>query len=223
MFNLNRIVLLFIGICVAIHIFRTSIISPITDLGVVYRFAFIPLRWTGGEPFDLYWFTSSFTYSFLHGDFIHLLVNMVWLAAFGSPLANRLGALQFSLFWLVTAVAASLFFFVFHSNEFVTLVGASGSISAMMAAAARFGFTTRGEGRFRRFVGRPLPVTAMITNRTVLAFVGIWFAINLLSGYGVFAPDGGSRIAWEAHIAGFVAGFFLISWFRENDISNEKP
>ena len=110
------------------------------DFELLVYAAFIPIRYSGQFPLDLYAFTSPVTYSLLHGGWAHLAINMIWLAAFGSPLANRLGAARFVLFWVATSIAAAALHYVLHMTDQSPLVGASGAISGMMGAAARFGF-----------------------------------------------------------------------------------
>ncbi len=92
-----------------------------------------------------------------------------------------------------------------------SLVGASGAISGMMGAAARYGFRRVGHGRKSEFAGPVLPIGLTLTLKPVLTFVGVWFLINIVTG--LYSTGGAdiSGIAWEAHIGGFVAGFFGIA------------
>jgi membrane associated rhomboid family serine protease len=212
-FNLPPTVLLFIAVCVVVHLLRVYVLTADQDLQLLLRTAFVPIRYTGGFDLDVYAFTSPVTYSLLHGGMLHLAVNMVWLAAFGSPLANRLGWMRFCLFWVVTSVAAAALHFALHHLGQAPLVGASGAISGMMGAAARFGFRMdRTEGR-SRFLGDPLPVRTVLGMRNVVVFLGVWMIVNLVTGLGSFTPGVDSPIAWEAHVGGFLAGFFWIGAF----------
>ena len=97
-FNLPAIVLIAILACAAIHLLRLYVLTPDQDIDLLLRAAFIPIRYTGGYEWDAYAFTSPATYSLLHGGLAHLAVNVIWLAAFGSPLANRLGRLAVRAF-----------------------------------------------------------------------------------------------------------------------------
>ena len=150
---------------------------------------------------------APLTYAFLHGGFAHLIINMVWLAAFGSPLANRLGAWRFALFFAVTALAAVALHYALHPLDQAPLVGASGAISGMMGAAARFGFRIdRSHGK-PAFAGAPLPFRDVLRSRGAMTFLGVWMIINLVTGVVGFVPGVENQIAWEAHIGGFLAGF----------------
>ena len=212
-FNLPKVVIGLLAVCVGIHLLRAYLLTDRQDFEVILRFAFIPIRYTGGYALDLYAVAGPWTYAFLHGGFAHLIVNMVWLAAFGSPLANRIGAARFLAFWLVTSLAAVGLHFVLHPVDPAPLVGASGAISGMMGAAARFGFQIdrrRGRGAF---AGTVLSIPAVFRSRAVVTFLAVWMVVNLVMGLGVGVPGSDNPIAWEAHIGGFLAGFFLVRLF----------
>jgi membrane associated rhomboid family serine protease len=212
-FNLPLVVLLLMGVCVGVHMIRFFHLTVEQDVELIVRAAFIPARYSGAYAIDLYALTSPVTYAFLHGSLVHLAINMVWLAAFGSPLANRLGSARFVLFWIFTSLAAVLLHYLIHPSDHSPLVGASGAISGMMGAAARFGFRTDRLAQKSVFNGPLLPIAAALTSRFVVAFLAVWLVINLIAGLGFMAPEQGIRIAWEAHIGGFLAGFFGIALF----------
>lgn len=212
-FNLPPVVTALIVLCAGIHAIRMWLLSPQQDLGVLVRFAFFPLRYSGDYAPDIYAFLAPVTYSLLHGGLAHLGVNMIWLAAFGSPLANRIGAARFLLFWVLTSLAAVGLHYLLHSGDGVPVVGASGAISGMMGAAARFGFRIdRRDGR-AAFGGPILSIPAVFTSRMAVTFLAVWFVVNLAMGLGSGTAEDGGSIAWEAHIGGFLAGFLLIRAF----------
>jgi membrane associated rhomboid family serine protease len=212
-FNLPTVVVLLIVLCVMIHLLRVYVLSPSQDLAVLVNMAFVPVFYSGRFGFDISQFTSPITYAFLHGSSVHLVVNMIWLAAFGSPLANRLGVMRFLLFWAFSGICAALLHYVLHMEDPSPLIGASGAISGMMGAAARFGFQIdRSSGR-PAFAGRPMPILTVFRSRMAVTFLGVWMVVNLVTGLIGFAPGVGDTIAWEAHIGGFLAGFLCIDWF----------
>jgi membrane associated rhomboid family serine protease len=217
-FNLPASVLAVIALCVAVHLVRVYMLSAGQDLALLIRAAFIPIRYSGRFHLDVWAFTSPFTYTFLHGGFAHLAVNAIWLAAFGSPLANRLGAPRFLAFFALTGVAAAFFFWAIHPLTQAPLVGASGAISGMMGAAARFAFRIdRASGR-AAFGGDPLPFGAVLRSRTAVTFLAVWMIVNLVTGVVGFVPGSDDQIAWEAHIGGLLAGFFGLRFFdRKGD------
>lgn len=212
-FNLPSVVVAFIAACVLVHLVRAFVLTPDQDWWVIVRFAFIPVRYSGQYVLDAYAYISPLSYSLLHGGFAHLIVNVVWLAAFGSPLAARIGPMRFCAFWVATSLGAVGLHYVLHSLDPTPLVGASGAISGMMGAAARFGFQVdrrRGRGAFEVAM---LSIPAVFTSRMAVTFLAVWMGINLLMGFGFGTPDGQTQIAWEAHIGGFLVGFLLLRAF----------
>jgi membrane associated rhomboid family serine protease len=209
-FNLPTVIIVLVALCVGLHVMRAHFLGPEGNYEMLVRFAFVPARYSGDYPFDVYWLASPVTYAFLHGGYAHLIVNMIWLAAFGSPLANRLGGARFLLFWLLTALGAVALHYVLHSADAVPLVGASGAISGMMGAAARFAFRIDRRRQKPAFAGRVLSIPQVLASRPAVTFLAVWFAINLVIGLGFGAPGMSARVAWEAHIGGFVVGFFAI-------------
>jgi membrane associated rhomboid family serine protease len=212
-FNIPPVVISIAAVCVAVHLIRVYVLSLDQDIDLILRAAFIPIRYSGLYDIDVYAFTTPFTYAFLHGGIGHLAINMIWLFAFGSPLATRLGVVRFLLFWAATAMAAAALHWALHPLDQAPLVGASGAISGMMGAAARFGF------RIGRIAGKPcfagplLRIPEIFRIRGVLVFLGVWMAVNLVTGLVGLGAGESAAIAWEAHIGGFLAGFLGIRLF----------
>jgi membrane associated rhomboid family serine protease len=160
------------------------------------------------------------SYAFLHGDLTHLIVNLVWLLAFGSPVAWRFGAARFLALFAVTAAAGALVHLATHAGEFAPLIGASAGISGAMAAAVRFAFDARGPLGILRGAGPEAycvpaaPLMQALRNPAVLAFLVVWFLLNLLFGASNL-PSGfiEESIAWQAHFGGFFAGLLLFPIF----------
>lgn len=84
------------------------------------------------------------TYAFLHGSWMHILSNAIWMLAFGAPVARRFGTARFLVLGGVSAVCAALVHLAFHWGEPVPMIGASGAVSGFMGAAIRFAFTPGG-------------------------------------------------------------------------------
>ena len=176
---------------------------------------------TYGSPRNL-WITPL-SYAFLHGNWTHLALNGVWFAAFGSPVARRFGTPRFLLLGALGAIGGAFFYLVLHLTELAPMVGASAAISAYTGAAARFVFQP---GVFFRdapnLYGQsqqapPMEgLREMLANRQALAFIGFWFAINLLSGVGGQSVGfSNAPVAWEAHIGGFLVGILLAPLFDQ--------
>lgn len=212
-FNLPAVVIAFIAICVGAFIISDYVLDDAQYYWLILHGAFIPAFYSGQIAIDFYPVFGPVTYSLLHGSVAHLLVNMIWLAAFGSPLANRLGASRFVLFWIVTSIAAAALHFVIYPTSQAPLIGASGAISGMMGAAARFGFRVDRSAGKPAFDGPVLPIGTVLRMRNTVAFLAVWMVINVVTGVVGLVPGEASQIAWEAHIGGFVVGFFFVSAF----------
>jgi membrane associated rhomboid family serine protease len=209
--NIPPMVVAIIAACCLIHLVRGYLLTIDQDTDLLLRAAFIPERYFYTP--DIFFVTTPVSYAFLHGSAAHLLVNMVWLAAFGSPLSNRLHVLRFGLFWIVTGLAAAGLYWLFHPHSEAPMIGASGAISGMMGAAARFAFRIDRSSGPARFSGPALPVAYALRVRMVVAFLAIWMVVNLVAGLFGMGVGTGMQIAWEAHIGGFVVGFFGIPLF----------
>lgn len=220
MFNIPTSVVIAALALVVLHIVRVAL-PPEAGFYMLLALAFIPARYSGPTP-DLpggEWgdVTSFITYMFVHGDMTHLAVNTIWMLAFGSAVAKRIGDYRFVVFSLLCGIAGVLVHLALHFGELVPVVGASAAISGQMAGAVRFMF-----GASRTII--PLPdnlesvplagIRETLTNGKFLIFLGVWAALNLLFGLGGFQLDGsGGGIAWEAHIGGFICGLFVFGAF----------
>jgi membrane associated rhomboid family serine protease len=154
------------------------------------------------------------TYAFLHASWEHVIVNCLWMLAFGAPVMRRFGAGRFLLFFAVTAALAASFHALFNRTDVSVLVGASGAVSALTAAALRFAVGPHGFGAGPETWYRPAaPLGVALRDRRVILFTVVWFGINLIAGLGIPVGGGSLRIAWEAHVGGFLAGLVLFALF----------
>lgn len=200
---------------IAVHALRTYVLSIRADEELILNFAFLPARYTIplGEQ-GLAWLWTPVTYSFLHGSWEHLIFNIFWMVAFGAPVVRRIGPVRLAVFWCLSAAAAVALHVAIHWGEMVVVVGASGVVSGFMGAAVRFVFSPSGRiSRQFAHLNRRLSLTETLANRSALVFTGIWFLTNFLVGLGLFSMGGAGSVAWEAHIGGFLFGFFLFGWF----------
>ncbi len=223
-FNLPAVVTGLIALLIAIHAGRVFILTSDADLNVILDFAFIPIRETHPEAYsDLaaigngarVW--TLLTYAFLHADWGHVLINSVWLAAFGTPLARRFGAIRFLTYSAVGAVAGVAVHLAIYPNSVAPVVGASAAISALMAGAARFIFQPQGPmwslGGFDAYRQPATPLRVLVRDTRVLMFVGVWFAVNLIFGLTGGAGLASGAVAWDAHLGGFIAGLLFFRIF----------
>ena len=164
------------------------------------------------------------TYGLLHADWTHIGLNAVWLLAFGTPVARRLGSWRFFAMLAVTTLAGAVVQWAAHPLDFAPVIGASAAVSGCMGATLRFMFQPHvpmaaiveaaGEGRRQAFLQPARPLRGLLADRRAATFIVAWFATNFLFGLGS-GPLGlaSGPIAWEAHIGGFLAGLVLFGLF----------
>src|SRR5947209_1560790 len=150
-FNVPAAVLALLIVIAVVHAVLLVAFNDEQRTQFLLLFAFIPARydpsvlgdiaWPGGWGGDIWTFV---TYALIHGDLAHLFFNGVWLLAFGSPVARRLGWLRFSAFMAATAASGAAVHLMTHFGELLPMIGASAAISGAMAAAMRFAFQRGG-------------------------------------------------------------------------------
>ena len=230
--NVPSVVVWFIAVLVAVQGLRQAI-GPEADEWVLFTFAFIPARFAPppelanfvfpGPPGARWW--SFVTHMLLHGDWMHLIINSIWMLAFGSVLARRLGSARFLIVSAASAAAGAAASLALHwGAELTVLVGASGAISGQLAGAVRLMFAEGGSlatlGRQRLDRVRALSLVETFRTPRALMFLAVWFAITIFTGAISFGPPGEeARIAWEAHVGGFLAGLVLFGLF-DRDFPN---
>ncbi|KEC55539.1 rhomboid family intramembrane serine protease [Bartonella koehlerae] len=218
--NIPLTIIIVIVFCFCIYCVTQYFFSDELYIESLDFFSFTPVLFKAAP---LAFSHTIMSYSFIHGSFEHTAINMVWLLVFGSPLVRHFGSLRFLVFWVLTAAISALTYFAFHQNSIASLVGASGAVSGMMGAIARYGFspvhfcvnTQNG-----RFFGPLWSVKKTLCSKTVLVYVCVWLMINFIIGIfsSLFERDDIS-IAWEAHIGGLISGFLLVGFF---DVSRGK-
>lgn len=147
---------------------------------------------------------------FVHGGWLHIAGNMLFLWIFGDNVEDRLGHLPFLAFYLLGGVAANVVQASIDPASLVPVVGASGAIAAVLGAYLVLFPTAVIHVLFPVFVFFlvPIPIPAVV-------MIGLWFLQNLLAGFATLGaaatPDAG--VAWFAHIGGFLFGFVFAALF----------
>lgn len=219
MFNVPAIVLGVIAVLVAVHLALWTL-GPGWDASIAQAFAFIPVRLGGGDPIPYphgaqIW--SFLSYALLHADVYHLGSNSIWLLIFSTPVARRLGTWRYLLLLTGSAVAGAAAMLATHWGEFIVIVGASASVSGVLAAAIPIIFAAgfrMGAAHLvdydRLVVLRP---SQLLKNRNALSFAGLFLAVTLFTGATMAITQTAflqeRNIAWEAHLGGFIAGLVL--------------
>ncbi len=162
-------------------------------------FGAIPVEITNGQ--DLFTLVTSM---FVHGDWWHLIGNMLFLWVFADNIEATVGNLKFLLFYLGGGFVAVFAHIWFNLGSEMPMVGASGAISAVMGAYLVMFPTSRIKLLFLVF---PFRITAWI-------FLGIWIIQQWTYGASSLASGMGGGVAWWAHIGGFAIGLVFGFLFR---------
>ena len=154
------------------------------------------------------WLTI-FTSMFMHGSFLHLAGNMLYLWVFGDNIEDDLGHVKFLLFYLVTGVAAAFTHILMSTGNmaYVPTLGASGAIAGVMG-----GYIVL---HSKAGVVSLVPLGPFATLMTVPAWIvlGLWFVYQVVLNSFEMGGASGGGVAYGAHIGGFVAGLILIRVF----------
>lgn len=219
-FNVPGIVLALIAILGAVH-------AGLSMLGgdeerALLALAFIPARYAGHAGQlpggELAAWTSFVTHQLVHGDLQHLAINGVWLLAFGSAIARRVGAVRLVLFAVLCGIGGAALFLAVQWGAAVPMVGASGAISGLMAAGFRLLLPAIDADMVDVMRNHPralplLPLRWALRSRRVLIASSAFVALNFALAFAAPLITDAGGIAWEAHLGGFFVGFLLLGLF----------
>ena len=200
-----------IVICVLAFVWQLSA-GPSEGERIVRQFGFIPASLFGDEGLlsgdnDFVVAVSTlFTSMFLHGGFMHLAGNMLYLWIFGNNIEDVCGHGRYLAFYLICGIAAALAQAVPDPTSAIPMIGASGAISGVLGAYLLL---------FPKVKVQVIIPIGFFMMRTLPAgwLLGIWIAFQVFSGFAAGVATSG--VAWWAHVGGFVAGMALIHLFRE--------
>lgn len=169
-----------------------------------YTNAFVPAGFNFADPSSYFFILSSM---FLHGSLLHILSNLWFLHIFGDNVEDRMGHIPYLIFYILSGFAAALAQYMVSADSIIPMVGASGAISGVSGAYFLL---------FRNSAIEAIVPTFGFWRTVQLPvwfFLGYWFLIQLLSGFGSLAgPDEGG-VAFFAHIGGFVFGYIMANFF----------
>jgi membrane associated rhomboid family serine protease len=155
---------------------------------------------------------------FLHGGWLHLIGNMLFLWVFADNIEAVIGHFRFIIFYILGGLAAAAAHVLFNMNSDIPCVGASGAIAAVLGAY----LVMFPSSRVKILVF--LCVFFPTFDVPAFAFLGIWIVQQIISGYGELSiptADSGGGVAWWAHIGGFVFGFVMGLYYRSRfDLRN---
>jgi membrane associated rhomboid family serine protease len=148
---------------------------------------------------------TIFTSMFLHGGFLHLIGNMLYLWIFGNNIEDAMGHFKFIAFYIICGLAATFAHILSAPSSAIPTIGASGAIAGILGAYLLL------YPKARILTVIPIFYFIRIVELPAIVVLGFWFIIQVLRGMGGTATGGG--VAWFAHIGGFVAGLALIKLF----------
>lgn len=195
--NLPPATKILLGLLIAVHVLVHLVLPPQMLEWVFLHLAFIPGRFTGAAPFEPISLVTPLTHMALHGSWLHIGMNGVMLMAFGSGVERWMGSKRMVLFFVLCGLSGIAAHFIINPLSPYPVVGASGGLSGLFAAALVMINKSRGNigGRFG-----------------IMPFVLLWIGISALFGV-MGSPDGGN-IAWAAHIGGFLGGFVILKFMK---------
>ncbi|MGH7658750.1 MAG: rhomboid family intramembrane serine protease [Gemmatimonadales bacterium] len=165
------------------------------------------------EHLGPFWFTL-FSSMFMHGGWMHLLGNMLFLWIFGDNVEEAMGHAKFLVFYLICGVLASLAQIFLDLDSTIPSLGASGAISGVLAAYLVL---------FPRQKVRVLLIRR-VARMPAWAVIGMWIVLQFINGIGTLAQtEQTGGVAYAAHVGGFVAGLALVWVFRNRSGSTYAP
>jgi len=185
-------------------------------LGVVFRaLGVTPAVLTGHAalPAELQLLPSPATLlssMFLHGGWMHLIGNMLYLWIFGNNVEDAMGHVRFLLFYVVTGVAAALAHVALNTDSMAPTIGASGAISGVLGAYLLL------HPHARVLVLIPLGFFTRLIRLPAMYVLGFWFVFQLINA--ALVGGKGTGVAWGAHIGGFLAGMVLVGFFKRRGV-----
>lgn len=196
--------------CVLIFLWQRSVPAAVPAMGVIpaVLFGHVTLNPNiGALPAELTLITSMF----LHGGWMHLIGNMLYLWIFGNNVEDAMGHRRYIAFYLLCGVIAALAYAWPQANSSIPMIGASGAISGVLGAYLMLYPHAR--------VLVLIPLVFFVTTARIRAIwvLGFWFLLQLINSR--MDAGGGGGVAWGAHVGGFAAGMLLVPLFSRKPIA----
>ena len=210
----------FMAVCIGVFLWQITH-SPGEQNDIVYALGVTPAVIFDYQdlPPNLVWipeYLTVFTSMFLHGGWMHLIGNMLYLRVFGNNIENAMGHVRFVLFYFICGVAAVLAQALPDTDSVIPMIGASGAISGVLGAYLLL--------YPQKQVTLIVPIVIIIKTFKVPAMYVLagWFVMQLVSS-ALARGQGGGGVAFGAHIGGFIAGMVLVAFFTKKGVSLKIP
>ena len=200
-----------IGICVLVFLIELSSSSYRTGT-FFYSFGLIPSVLLGNNQLsqDLYVipaFLTIFSSMFVHGGFMHLIGNMLYMWIFADNIEDNLGKIKFLIFYLLCGIGAAMAQVFADTSSQVPMVGASGAIGGVLGAYLI------NHPNARVLVLIPFGFFSQLIKIRALYVLGFWFVLQFINS--ALSNSQGGGVAYAAHIGGFISGIILILFFNK--------
>jgi len=176
----------------------------------ILHFGLVPAYVTSDSVTTIDRTLPFFSSMFLHGGWLHLIGNMLYLYIFGDNVEDKIGHSKYLLFFLLSGIGAAITQIAANASSEIPMIGASGAISGVLAAYMLF------FPRARILTLIPIFFFIQIIEIRAVYFLLIWFGMQFLSGVSTVASGAhGAGVAWWAHIGGFIVGIGLAYMFKK--------
>jgi len=198
-----------IALCVLVFLWEVTLPANQAEQAV-YQLGFIPAVFFGRADLAQHWIApelSIVTSMFMHGGWLHLGGNMLYLWIFGDNVEDRVGHARYILLYLACGLVAALAQGLADTSSTVPMLGASGAISGVLGAYIVL------YPRAKVLVAVPLLIVFYTLRVPAWLVLGMWFAVQLLSSLSTrlsVSAQQGAGVAFGAHVGGFIAGLLLI-------------
>jgi membrane associated rhomboid family serine protease len=197
-----------ITINILIFIFEIALGSRLN--GFLMAWAVTPTRFMHSGVLSFTRIAPLVTSTFLHGGFLHIGFNMLFLYIFGDNVEDAMGHFRYFFFYILVGILASLAHIYANPGSGVPSLGASGAIAGVLGAYI-FMYP-----RAKIYTIIFLVVILIPVEIPAILFIGLWFLVQLASGFtSISQSSAAGGVAYFAHIGGFVSGFILILFFRK--------
>ena len=201
------ITILIIIACFSVFLYEVILPPKLREV-FISMFAVIPYEITHGvdvpPPDPLTPYGNLVSYQYLHGGWMHILGNMLFLWVFGDNVEDRLGKLKYFIFYTLCGIVAALIQALVYPNSLIPLIGASGAISGVLGAYAVL--FPRAQIITLIFIFFLVDIVAV----PALVWIAAWFMMQFISAMVSATHLSMGGVAWFAHIGGCVTGVILI-------------
>lgn len=218
--NTPVVTFLFIAACVLVFLYQVSLPQDMGQM-FVYQFGAVPAVVFGSAtlPPEVQAVPASMslvTSMFLHGGWMHLIGNMLYLWIFGNNIEDVMGHTRFIIFYVLCGILAALAHAAIDPSSEIPMIGASGAISGVLGAYLLL------FPRAQVLVLIPLGFFSRIMYIPAGFVLGLWFLMQVFSG-GLSLGSKGGGVAFFAHVGGFLAGMALIGLFKHPHVRFFNP